>query len=188
VNPFPSGQQPSGLLKETNRLSDEPLMRGRWRFPSWSLEKDHPNVAAQLDNLDVVTGHQPSGGSRAAAACPADFRGDGNDHPSVATQPSNLAELLKDTTARRKRFHSCVGFGISRKHLVGTTCVATLLNNLAQLLRAKNQLPAEPLIRGRWKSTGGAMAFHPDVARDLNNLVRCCQTNRLAAELIMRQV
>ena len=117
----------------------------------------------------------------------------GADHPDVARDLNNLAQLLKATNRlaeaeplmRRALGIDEKSFGADHPN------VARDLNNLAQLLQATNRLAeAEPLMRRALaideKSFG---ADHPNVARDLNNLAQLLQaTNRLAeAEPLMRR-
>jgi tetratricopeptide (TPR) repeat protein len=118
----------------------------------------------------------------------------GKDHPDVARDLNNLAQLLKDTNRlkeaeplmRRALEIDEKSFGKDHPD------VARDLNNLAQLLQATNRLKeAEPLylrvVEIFEKSLGPE---HPNVATALNNLAALLQaTNRLKeAEPLMRRV
>src|SRR6185312_4735414 len=122
-----------------------------------------------------------------------DERAFGAEHPNVAINLNNLAQLLKATNRlneaeplmRRALGIDEKAFGAEHPN------VARDLNNLALLLRATNRLnEAEPLMRRALeideKSFG---AEHPNVAIRLNNLAKLLQvTNRLSeAEPLMRR-
>ncbi|MCX6901612.1 MAG: tetratricopeptide repeat protein, partial [Verrucomicrobia bacterium] len=117
----------------------------------------------------------------------------GPEHPNVAIDLNNLAQLLKATNRlaeaepliRRALAIDEQSFGPEHPN------VAIRLNNLATLLQDTNRLAeAEPLMRRVIsifeKSLG---EDHPNVATSLNNLATLLQdTNRLAeAELLMRR-
>jgi CHAT domain-containing protein/tetratricopeptide (TPR) repeat protein len=110
----------------------------------------------------------------------------GPEHPNVAIQLGNLAELLRATSRSEeaeplmRRALAIHETSLGPEH----PAVATGLNNLAQLLKATNRLSeAEPLMRRALaideKSFG---AEHPDVARDLNNLAELLQTTNRPSE------
>jgi tetratricopeptide (TPR) repeat protein len=117
----------------------------------------------------------------------------GPEHPDVATDLNNLAQLLKDTNRlpeveplyRRALSIWEKSFGHDHPN------VAIALNNLASLLQATNRLAeAEPLRRRALAiDEEGYGTEHPDVAVRLNNLAQLLQdTNRLAeAEPLMRR-
>ncbi len=104
----------------------------------------------------------------------------GKDHPTVAIDLSNLAQLLQATNRlgeaeplmRRALAITEASFG--KDH----PAVAISLNNLALLLRATNRLvEAEPLMRRALAITEASLGKdHPDVATRLNNLARLLQT------------
>ncbi|MFH1109132.1 MAG: tetratricopeptide repeat protein [Planctomycetota bacterium] len=117
----------------------------------------------------------------------------GPNHPDVARDLNNLAQLLQATNRladaeplmRRALDIDEKSYGPNHPN------VAIRLNNLAQLLQDTNCLAeAEPLMRRALdideKSYGPQ---HPEVATDLNNLAQLLQdTNRLAeAEPLMRR-
>ena len=117
----------------------------------------------------------------------------GPDHPKVAIQLNNLAQLLQDTNRldkaeplmRRALEIDEDSFGPDHPK------VAILLNNLAGLLKDTNRLDkAEPLMRRALKIDEDSFGpDHPDVAIDLNNLAGLLKaTNRLdQAEPLMRR-
>lgn len=98
----------------------------------------------------------------------------GKEHPRVAIDLNNLAQLLQDTNRlpeaeplmRRALAIDEASFGNEHPK------VSIRLNNLAQLLRATNRLPeAEPLMRRALAIDEAAYGNgHPRVAIDLNNL------------------
>jgi tetratricopeptide (TPR) repeat protein len=118
----------------------------------------------------------------------------GPDHPDVATDLNNLAQLLQAThrlaeaepLMRRALAIDEQSFGPDHPD------VARDLNNLAQLLKATNRLAeAEPLmLRALAIDEQSFGPDHPDVARGLNNLAQLLQaTHRLAeAEPLMRRM
>ncbi len=122
-----------------------------------------------------------------------DEAGFGSEHPNVARDLNNLAQLLKATNRldeaeplmRRALSIDEASFGAEHPD------VAIELNNLAQLLQATNQLDeAEPLMRRALSIDEASFgAEHSDVANDLNNLAQLLKaTNRLdEAELLMRR-
>ena len=117
----------------------------------------------------------------------------GVDHPNIARDLNNLAQLLKATNRladaeplmRRALEIDKNIFG------KGHPSVARDLSNLAQLLQDMNRLAeAEPLMRQALEIDVRSFGSeHPKVAIDLNNLAQLLQdTNRLAeAEPLMRQ-
>ncbi len=117
----------------------------------------------------------------------------GADHPNVARDLNNLAQLLKATNRlaeaeplmRRALAITEASLGADHSN------VATGLNNLAMLLQATNRLAeAEPLMRRALDIDEASLgADHPNVAIRLNNLAQLLQaTNRLAeAEPLMRR-
>jgi tetratricopeptide (TPR) repeat protein len=117
----------------------------------------------------------------------------GPDHPEVATDLNNLAQLLQATNRlaeaepliRRALGIDETAYGPDHPK------VAIRLNNLALLLQDTNRLAeAEPLIRRALGIDEKAYGpDHPEVATDLNNLAHLLQaTNRLSeAEPLMRR-
>jgi tetratricopeptide (TPR) repeat protein len=117
----------------------------------------------------------------------------GAQHPKVAIDLNNLAQLLQATNRlaeaepmlRRALAIDEASFGAQHPD------VAINLNNLALLLKATNRLAeAEPLMRRALAIDEASFgAQHPDVARDLNNLAQLLHdTNRLAeAEPLLRR-
>jgi tetratricopeptide (TPR) repeat protein len=117
----------------------------------------------------------------------------GKDHPRVAIDLNNLAQLLQDTNRladaeplmRRALAIDEARYGKDHPD------VAINLNNLAQLLKATNRLAeAEPLMRRAWAIDEASYGKdHPRVAIRLNNLAQLLKaTNRLAeAEPLMRR-
>jgi tetratricopeptide (TPR) repeat protein len=117
----------------------------------------------------------------------------GPDHPNVAINLNNLAQLLQDTNRlaeaeplmRRALAIDEGSYGPDHPD------VAIDLNNLAQLLKATNRLAeAEPLMRRALAIDEGSYGpDHPDVAIRLNNLAQLLKaTNRLVeAEPLMRR-
>ena len=116
----------------------------------------------------------------------------GEDHPDVATQLNNLAQLLKATN------HLSEAEPLMRRALIIDETslgkdhpkIATRLNNLALLLEATNRLSeAEPLLRRALAIGESSLGKdHPDVATQLNNLGQLLRaTNRLSeAEPLLR--
>ena len=109
----------------------------------------------------------------------------GTDHPDVASDLNNLAQLLKATNRlaeaeplmRRALAIDEASFGTDHPN------VASDLNNLAQLLQATNRLAeAEPLMRRALAIDEPSFGKdHPRVAIRLNNLAQLLKaTNRLA--------
>ncbi|MCP5142293.1 MAG: tetratricopeptide repeat protein [Chromatiales bacterium] len=117
----------------------------------------------------------------------------GKEHPELAIDLNNLAQLLKTTNQlaeaeplmRRALEINEASYGESHPK------VATHLNNLAALLMATNRLAeAEPLMRRALVIDEASYGeSHPRVAIDLNNLAQLlATTNRLAeAEPLMRR-
>jgi tetratricopeptide (TPR) repeat protein len=117
----------------------------------------------------------------------------GADHPAVARDLNNLAELLSATNRvaeaepliRRALAIDEASYGPNH------TSVARNLDKLAELLRAMDRCTeAEPLIRRALAIDETAYGpNHPDVARDLNNLAELLRaTSRLAeAEPLSRR-
>ncbi len=117
----------------------------------------------------------------------------GPEHPGVAIDVNNLAQLLERTNRlaeaeplyRRALAIFEGSYGSEHPN------VATVLNNLAQLLRAANQpVEAEPLYRRALAIDEASYGpEHTNVAIRLNNLAALLQdTNRLAeAEPLMRR-
>ena len=101
----------------------------------------------------------------------------GADHPDVATDLNNLAQLLQDTNRLAE----------AENH----PAVALCLNNLATLMKETNRVAeAEPLMRRALAITEKSYGEdHPDVALRLNNLATLMkETNRAAeAEPLMRR-
>ena len=117
----------------------------------------------------------------------------GKDHPEVATELNNLAELLHATKRlseaeplmRRALEINEASYGKDHPE------VAINLNNLALLLQETNRLSeAEPLMRRALEIDEASYGKnHPDVAIRLNNLAQSLlATNRLSeAEPLMRR-
>jgi tetratricopeptide (TPR) repeat protein len=117
----------------------------------------------------------------------------GKDHPNVARDLNNLAQLLQATNRlgeaeplmRRALAIDEASFGKDHPN------VARDLNNLAQLLQATNRLgEAEPLMRRALAIDEASLGKdHPDVATALNNLATLLYTtSRLCeAEPLMRR-
>jgi tetratricopeptide (TPR) repeat protein len=115
------------------------------------------------------------------------------DHPEVAINLNNLAQLLNRT------YRSAEAEPLMRRALqIGEDSfgphhsnVAIRINNLAQLLQDTNRLEeAEPLMRRALQIDENSFGpHHPNVARDLNNLAQLLKaTNRLEeAEPLMRR-
>ena len=117
----------------------------------------------------------------------------GKDHPNVATDLNNLAQLyqatnrLKEAEPLMKRALEIDKSAFGKDH----PNVAIRLNNLAQLYQDTNRLDeAEPLMKRALDIDEAALGKdHPDVAIDLNNLAQLYQaTNRLKeAEPLMKR-
>ncbi len=117
----------------------------------------------------------------------------GEEHPRVAIELNNLAQLLQATNRlseaeplmRRALLIDEASYGEEHPR------VAIELNNLAQLLQATNRLSeAEPLMRRALLIDEASYGEeHPRVAIELNNLAQLLQaTNRLSeAEPLMRR-
>ncbi len=122
-----------------------------------------------------------------------DERSFGPEHPDVAINLNNLAQLLQDTNrlAEAEPLMARVVTIFEKSLGENHPNVAIALNNLATLLQDTNRLvEAEPLMRRALKIDEQSFGSeHPDVARDLNNLALLLQdTNRLAeAEPLMRR-
>ena len=118
----------------------------------------------------------------------------GPDHPDVAIDMNNLAQLLADTN-RLDEAEPLMRLALKiDEDSFGPDHpdVAIRLNNLAQLLKATNRLDeAEPLMRrGLEIEQNSKGKNHPHVAIQLNNLAQLlADTNRLdEAEPLMRRV
>ena len=117
----------------------------------------------------------------------------GKDHPDVARDLNNLAQLLKATNRLEeaeplmRRVVEIFELSFGKDH----PNVATALNNLAQLLKVTNRLEeAEPLMRRALAIDEASYGKdHPNAATGLNNLAQLLQvTNRLEeAEPLMRR-
>ena len=117
----------------------------------------------------------------------------GPDHPDVAIDMNNLAQLLADTN-RLDEAEPLMRLALKiDEDSFGPDHpdVAIRLNNLAQLLKATNRLDeAEPLMRLALKIDEDSLGLdHPNVAIRLNNLAQLLKaTNRLdEAEPLMRR-
>ena len=184
------------LLTRARYAEAEPLMRRAVEIDEATFGEDHPEVAADINNLAQLlkaTNRLTEAETlmrRALAIFDASF---GKDHPNVATQLNNLASLLQDTNRlteaeplmRRALEIDEASFGNDHPE------VATDLNNLAQLLKATNRLAdAEPLMRRALAVFDASFGKdHPNVASPLNNLAQLLQdTNRQTeAEPLMRR-
>ena len=151
-------------------------------------DKDAPDHAARLMNQCGVYRYTRAEHGFAEPlfrrALAIDEASVGPDHPDVARDLNNLAELLRDTNRLKEAEPLCRrALGIDEaSYGPDHPNVAIRLNNLAELLRATNRLAeAEPLYRRALaideKSFG---PDHPKVALCLNNLASLLQaTNRL---------
>ena len=166
---------------------------------AWQLMERDSLDGAYLANQTFQPLHQLARFSEAEPlirrALAIDEKNLGQDHPVVARDLSNLAQLLQATNRLpeaeplMRRALVFLEKGLGREH----PRVATGLNNLAQLLQATNRLPeAESLMRRALaideKSLG---KDHPNVARNLNDLAQVLQDmNRLpeAEPLIHRAI
>lgn len=117
----------------------------------------------------------------------------GADHPNVARDLNNLAQLLQDTH-RLAEAEPLMRRALSideANFVADHPTIANRLNNLAQLLKITNRLTeAEPLMRQSLAITERHFgADHPNVAITLSNLALLLNdTNRLAeAEPLMRR-
>ena len=100
----------------------------------------------------------------------------GSDHPSVAINLNNLAEILR-VTGRREEAEPLFRRGLAiNERALGPDhpMVATVLNNLAKILRDTNRpAEAESLINRALAIDQGSFGpGHPIVARDLKNLAK----------------
>ena len=196
------------------RAVDSPFPKGTFDIRDWPrCERLLPHAQAcagfiaALDvstaaaaRLLVRTGFYLKGRARYAEAEPLyrraleiDERSYGPDHPDVAIDLNNLAQLLKATNRladaeplmRRALEIDENSYGPDHPD------VAIDLNNLAQLLQDTNRLAdAEPLMRRALAIDENALGpEHPNVAIPLNNLAQLLKaTNRLAdAEPLMRR-
>ena len=159
------------------------------------VEEEKDTAVVSQQPRAIIAGHQPAGGGRAAdeRALAIDEKSYGPEHPRVATELNNLAQLLQATNRLgeaeplMKRALAIDEKSYGPEH----PNVAIDLNNLAQLLQDTNRLgEAEPLMKRALaideKSYGPE---HPTVAIDLNNLALLLQaTNRLGeAEPLMKR-
>ncbi|MEM9292208.1 MAG: tetratricopeptide repeat protein [Acidobacteriota bacterium] len=174
----------------------EPLLRRALSISESSYGADHPQVAADLNNLAVLlrdTNRLSEVEPLFRRALSISESSYGADHPQVAMGLNNLAALLKGTSRlseaeplyRRALSISESSYGADHPQ------VATGLNNLAALLKDTNRLSeAEPLLRRALSiSESSYGADHPEVAISLNNLALLLQdTNRLSeAEPLLRR-
>ncbi len=174
----------------------EPLMKLALKIDENNFGKDHPNVAADLNNLALLlqeTNHLSEAEPLMKRALKIDEDSFGQDHPNVAIRLLNLARLLKDTNRlseaeplyRRALNINENNFGKDHPN------VAVDLNNLAQLLQETNRLSeAEPLMKRALKIDEDSFGQdHPMVAIRLNNLALLLKdTNRLSeAEPLYRR-
>ena len=146
-------------------------------------EKDHPNIAASLNNLGELyraQGRYDGAESMYVEALAMDRRlhGAEKDHPMIAGSLNNLAALYEsqerhgeveplmvEALAMERRMH-----GAAKDH----PGIATSLNNLAKVYEAQGRYgEAEPLMVEALEMTRrmhGAAKDHPDIALSLNNL------------------
>ncbi len=184
------------LLAKARYAEAEPLMRRALTIDEASFGKDHPRVAAHLNNLAQLlqdTNRPAEAEPLMRRALEINEASLGKDHPMVATDLNNLAQLLQDThrlteaepLMRRALEIDEASFGKDHPD------VAIRLNNLAGLLQATHRLAdAEPLMRRALEIDEASFGKdHPKVATRLNNLaILLWATNRLAeAEPLMRR-
>ncbi|WP_395753770.1 FxSxx-COOH system tetratricopeptide repeat protein [Prosthecobacter sp.] len=181
-----------GLHAEAEKHSRRAL-----KIEESSFGKEHPTVAARLNNLAALlqaTNRLAEAEPLMRRALQIDEASIGKEHPDVARDLNNLASLLKATNRlaeaeplmRRALQIDEASFGSEHPN------VAIDLNNLAQLLQATNRLvEAEPLMRRGLKIEETSKGLnHPHVAIQLNNLAQLLQaTNRLVeAEILLIRV
>jgi tetratricopeptide (TPR) repeat protein len=167
------------LLQATNRLAEaEPLMRRALAIDEQSFGNEHPNVAIRPEQPGpVAPGHQPAGRGRAADAPGAGHRRAElrDEHPNVAIDLNNLAQLLQATNRLAE------AEPLMRRALaIDEQSYGTEHPNVA--IRSEQPGPVasghQPAGGGRAADAPGAghrraelRAEHPNVAiRDLNNL------------------
>src|SRR5680860_1122004 len=171
------------LLQATNRLAEaEPLMRRALAIDEQSYGAEHPEVAIDLNNLaqllqakwhglsarDREVGREHGQSAHATLLAEAeplmrralaiDEQSYGAEHPEVAIDLNNLAQLLQ------AKWHglSARDREVGREH--GQSAHATLLAEAEPLMRRALAIDEQ--------SYG---AEHPNVARDLNNLAQLLQ-------------
>jgi len=181
-----------GWVRHENRWELRPLAAFAWHWMERGSQ-DRTYLANQACVAFHHLGNFAESEGLSRRALEIDEQSFGPDHPVVANDLNNLAQLLQETNQtagaeplmRRALAIDEQSFGPDHPN------VARDLNNLATLLKATNRLAgAEPLMRR-------ALAIdeqnfgpeHPNVAISLNNLASLLQdTNRLAeAEPLTRR-
>jgi len=166
-------------------------------FESWSGKTDrNRDISYAANALAFFLGNaalHTEAESLIRRALKIDEKSLGENHPNVARDLNNMAQLLQDTN-RLAEAEPLIrrALKIDEKSLGEIhPNVARDLNNLAVLLQDTNRLAeAEPLMLRSLKIDEQSFGEnHPNVARDLNNLAQLLQaTNRLAeAEQLMRR-
>ena len=138
------------------------------------LQPDNTQYLNAAGRLAFIRGHYTEAEPLMKRALSIDEASYGKDHPNVARDLNNLAQLLQATNRLAeaeplmKRALSIDEASYGKDH----PDVATALNNLALLLKATNRLvEAEPLMKRALSIDEASYGKdHPDVARDLNNL------------------
>ena len=185
------------LLWHTSRHREaEPLMRETLEVTESAFGKNHPTMAACLNNLALLlqeTNRNEDAEPMLREALKITEAAYGKHHPTVALCLNNLAVLLQDTNRsedaelmlRKALEIDEAAFG--KRH----PNVASRLNNLATLLQGTNRNEeAEPMLRKALEIDEAAFGkSHPTVANRLNNIgVLLRNTNRNGkAESMLRK-
>jgi tetratricopeptide (TPR) repeat protein len=180
-------------LDWTNRWEIEPLRA----FSELLLAREHTqaswmasSVGRRLFDLARYSEAEPL----MRRALTMDEQSYGPEHPNVARDLNNQAQLLKATNrlSESEPLMRRVVRIFEQSYGVNHPNVATALNNLAQLLQATNRLgEAEPLMRRVVEILDCAYGGdHPNLAAAMNNLAQLLQDmDRLSeAEPLMRRV
>ncbi len=167
----------------------EPLFRRSLEIWEKALDKEHPNVAASLNNLAEIYRTQGKYGEAEPLyrrSLEIREKALGKEHPDVAASLDNLAALYfsqgkyAEAEPLFRRSLEIREKALDKEH----PNVAASLNNLAELYRAQGKYAeAEPLYRGSLEIREKALGKeHPDVAASLNNLAALYEAQGKYAE------
>jgi tetratricopeptide (TPR) repeat protein len=179
-------------LDWTNRWEIDPLRV----FSELLLAQEHNQaswIATSVGRRLFDLARYPEAEPLMRRALALDEQSYGPEHPNVARDINNQAQLLKamNRLSEAEPLMRRVVRIFEQSHGVNHPDVATALTNLAQLLHDTNRLgEAEPLMRRALTiDEQNYGPEHPEVAIDLNNLATLLQdTNRLGeAESLMRR-
>ena len=108
---MPPASTTSPRFRATGRTDEaEPLMREAMQITGAALGKDHPDYAANLNNLAGLleaTGRYDEAEPLYREAMQITGTALGKDHPTYAARLNNLAALLEATGRMTQPSHSC---------------------------------------------------------------------------------